>query len=63
MFDLNYRRGLPYALREWIALNHTSFYELKDSWSTKGAREFPFGVVILNKTTSGKPARQFEPGG
>ena len=50
LFDLNNGRGLPYDLREGIALNKSSFYVIENSWSTKGAQEFPFGVIILNET-------------
>jgi len=50
LFDLNYGRGLPYDLREGIALNKSSFYVLENSWSTKGVQEFPFGVVVVNET-------------
>jgi len=51
LFDLNYGRGLPYDLREGIALNKSSFYVLENSWSTKGAQEFPFGVIVLGNST------------
>jgi hypothetical protein len=53
LFDLNYGRGLPYDLREGIALNKSSFFVLENSWSTKGAQEFPLGVVIVNSTSIG----------
>ena len=43
--------GLPCDLREGIALNESSFYVLDTSWSTTGAQEFPFGVVVTNETT------------
>ena len=48
LFDLEYGRGLPYDLREGLKLNASSFYVLEHSWSTKGAQEFPFGVVIVD---------------
>jgi hypothetical protein len=51
LFDLNGSRGLPYALREGIALNSSSFYVLKLDWSTAGAQEFPFGVVVVDDHT------------
>jgi len=51
LFDLNYGRGLPYDLREGVALNHSSFYVVETSWSSEGAQEFPFGVVVVNSTT------------
>ncbi|RDE13017.1 MAG: hypothetical protein C4K47_06965 [Candidatus Thorarchaeota archaeon] len=51
LFDLEYGRGLPYDLREGIALNKSSFYVLENSWSTEGAQEFPLGVVVVNDTT------------
>ncbi len=50
LFDLNYGRGLPYDLREGVALNKSSFYMLERSWSAKGAQEFPFGAVVVNTT-------------
>ena len=51
LFDIEYGRGLPYYLREGLELNSSSFYMIEQSWSTEGAQEFPFGVVIVNKTT------------
>jgi len=42
---------LPYDLREGIALNGSSFFVLERSWSTDGAQEFPFGVVIVSNET------------
>ena len=47
---MNYGRGLPYNLREGIALNQSSFCVLKDSWSTTGTQEFPFRRIIVNQT-------------
>ena len=47
LFDLGYGRGLPYYLSEGLALNGSSFYLLEDQWTTKGAQEFPFGVVVV----------------
>lgn len=47
LFDLNGYRGLPYDLREGIVLNDSSFFVLERSWSTDGAQEFPFGVVVI----------------
>ncbi|RDE13014.1 MAG: hypothetical protein C4K47_06950 [Candidatus Thorarchaeota archaeon] len=32
-------------------MNESSFYVLENSWSTGGAQEFPFGVVVVNGTT------------
>ena len=53
LFDLNYGRGLAYDLREVVALNESAFCVLEDSWSTKGAQEFPFGIVIVNSAKIG----------
>ncbi|MBU0685788.1 MAG: hypothetical protein ABIE25_00045 [Thermoplasmatota archaeon] len=39
---------MPYDLREGIALNGSSFFVLERSWSTDGAQEFPFGVVVVD---------------
>jgi len=47
LFDLGYGRGLPYYLSEGLALNGSSFYLLEGQWTTKGAQEFPFGVVVV----------------
>jgi len=54
LFDLEYGRGLPYDLQEGLKLNESSFYVLEHSSSSKGAQEFPFGVVVSNDTTSQK---------
>jgi hypothetical protein len=51
LFDLEYGRGLPYDLKEGLKLNESSFYVLEQSWSTKGAQEFPFGVVVVSNET------------
>jgi len=51
LFDLEYGRGLPYDLREGLALNRSSFFVLEDEWSKKGAQEFPFGVVVVDEGT------------
>ena len=51
LFDLNYERGLPYDLREGIALDTSSFYVIESDWSTKGAQEFPFGIVTIANET------------
>ena len=48
LFDLSGSRGLPYDLREGIALNSSSFYVLETDWNTSGAQEFPFGVVVVD---------------
>ena len=50
LFDLNGSRGLPYDLREGIALNSSSFFVLETSWNESGAQEFPFGVVIVDSS-------------
>ncbi len=50
-FDLEGNRGLPYDLREGIVLNGSSFFVLEDSWSTDGAQESPFGVVVVSNET------------
>jgi len=51
LFDLNGSRGLPYDLRERIDLNSSSFYVLETDWSSTGAQEFPFGVVVVSNET------------
>ena len=48
LFDLNGSSGLPYDLREGIALNSSSFYALELDWNTTGAQELPFGIVSLS---------------
>jgi hypothetical protein len=50
LFDLNGSRGLPYDLREGIALNSSSFFVLETSWNESGAQEFPFGVVVVDSS-------------
>jgi hypothetical protein len=47
LFDLEGKRGLPYDLREGLALNGSSFFVLETDWNTSGAQEFPFGVVVI----------------
>ncbi len=49
LFDLENSRGLPYDLREGVALEEGSFFVLETDWSTSGAQEFPFGVVVVEK--------------
>jgi hypothetical protein len=49
LFDLVNSRELPYDLREGIALEEGAFYVLEGDWSTSGAQEFPFGVVVVEK--------------
>jgi hypothetical protein len=51
LFDIEYGRGLPYDLREGIALNQSAFYVLEMDWSTSGAQEFPFGVEVVENAT------------
>jgi len=51
LFDIEYARGLPYDLREGIALNSSSFFVIEESWATDGAQEFPFGTVVLSDET------------
>jgi len=51
LFDLNGSRGLPYDLREGIALNSSFFYVLELDWNTFGAQEFPFGVLVVSNET------------
>jgi hypothetical protein len=51
LFDLNGSRGLPYDLREGIALNGSSYFVLEAQWTKKGAQEFPFGVVVVKNET------------
>jgi hypothetical protein len=48
LFDLEGKRGLPYDLREGLALNGSSFFVLETDWNTSGAQEFPFGVVVVD---------------
>ena len=50
-FDIEYERGLPYDLREGLSLNASSFFVLEEQWSTNGAQEFPFGVVVVDEGT------------
>ncbi|MBU0685786.1 MAG: hypothetical protein ABIE25_00035 [Thermoplasmatota archaeon] len=51
LFDLEGKRGLPYDLREGLALNGSSFFVLETAWNTSGAQEFPFGVVVVSNET------------
>ena len=51
LFDLNGSRGLPYDLREGIALNGSSYFVLEQQWTKKGAQEFQFGLVIVKNET------------
>ena len=51
LFDLEGKRGLPYDLREGLALNGSSFFVLETAWNASGAQEFPFGVVIVSNET------------
>jgi hypothetical protein len=57
LFDIGYGRGLPYDLKEGLSLNSSAFFVIEEQWSTNGAQEFPFGVVvvpteIINETLS-----------
>jgi hypothetical protein len=45
--------AVRFDLWEGVALNKSSFFVLENSWSTKGAQEFPLGVVIVNSTSIG----------
>jgi hypothetical protein len=49
LFDLENSRGLPYDLREGIALAAEGMHVLETDWSISGAQEFPFGVVVVEK--------------
>jgi hypothetical protein len=49
LFDIGGAQGLPFDLREGIALDKGRFYVLEDSWSTKGAQQFPLGVIVLDQ--------------
>ena len=49
LFDIEFERGLPYDLKEGLHLNSSSFFVLEEQWSTNGAQEFPFGVVIVDR--------------
>ena len=60
LFDLDYGRGLPYDLSENLKLNKSSFYVLEDQWSTKGAQEFPFGVVKVAQDTMNTTLLQYD---
>ena len=58
LFDLNGSIGSPYALREGIARDKSSFFMLEHSWNTNEAQEFPFGVE--NVDSNGMVARSLE---
>jgi len=47
LFDVEGWRGMPYDLREGIALEEGRFYALELDWSSTGAQEFPFGTVVV----------------
>lgn len=47
LFDIEGWRGLPYDLREGIALEEGRFYAIETDWSSSGAQEFPFGTVVV----------------
>jgi hypothetical protein len=49
LFDMDGSRGLPYDLVENISLESGRFYVIEGQWSTNGAQEFPFGVVIVDQ--------------
>jgi hypothetical protein len=51
LFDLENSRGLPYDLREGIALDGSAMFVVELDWSTSGAQEFPFGVIVVEKDT------------
>ena len=40
-----------HKLGKGSAQTASSFYVLEHSWSTKGAQEFPFGVVVVSNET------------
>lgn len=50
LFDTSYGRGLPYDLSNNLRLNESSFFVFESQWSTKGAQEFPFGVVKVEQS-------------
>lgn len=50
-FDLNGPRGLPYDLKEGIALEGSSFFLMETDWNSTGAQESPFGVVLVESGT------------
>ncbi|UCE91155.1 MAG: hypothetical protein JSV90_06970 [Methanobacteriota archaeon] len=54
LFDIEFGRGLPYVMTEGLSLNDTTFYVLEEQWSTNGAQEFPFGVVVVPIETIGQ---------
>ena len=35
-------------MREGLSLEGGRFFVLEDQWSTKGAQEFPLGVVVID---------------
>jgi len=49
LFDLEGVRGLPFDMREGIALESGRFCVIEDEWSTKGAQEFPLGTVVVGE--------------
>ncbi len=49
LFDLEGSRGLPYDMREGISLDKGRFYVIEGEWSTKGAQEFPLGIVKVDQ--------------
>lgn len=51
LFDIPYDRMLPYSLKEGLPLNTSSFFVLEEQWTTNGAQEFPFGVVVVDEDT------------
>ena len=49
LFDMDGERGLPYDLVENISLERGRLYVIEEQWSTNGAQEFPFGVVVVEQ--------------
>ena len=45
LFDLDGSRGLPYALREGIDLNSSSFFVLETDWNRQEHRSFRSGSL------------------
>jgi len=49
LFDIEGARGLPFDLREGLSLSRDSFFVVEGQWTTKGAQEFPLGVVVIEE--------------
>ena len=49
LFDIEGARGLPFDLREGLSLSQSSFFVVEGQWTTKGAQEFPLGVIVIEE--------------